>query len=272
MKTSFPAQLDSHAGSLDVLISLDSQTVEIATVDESLGWWDTSQCTFERKGPMRYVMRVDGEELTVRVGDDAGFGRALRYMRSERVPIVPRWLAVVAGTVIAAAFGVTSLGASPQPASAAPATHTTGIDTQPSAPGPTTIEAVDAIAPEPADLTTRWNALAPVGSGLELAAPGTTEISRHLVVTIGDRSIRVEGTPSDSDLDNQRIMAALGMAIGASNPALTPAERKHLLEAMGLDVTGANHTPLDGSLTTAGLELHLTFEPGTRVDLMVAIA
>jgi hypothetical protein len=223
---------------------------------------------FERRGPTRYVLRVDGEELTVHVPDDDGFGRALRYMRNERVPLIPRWLGVAAATIIAGALGMAALGATEEPAAA---------DITPSAASPVTTTAAlattVATAPAPSAETTladRWNALVPLGSGLELSGVGATQISRHLTVTVTDQSVRVQGTPSESDLDNQRIMAAMGIAIGASNPGLEPVARKNLLKALGLDVAGANHIPLDGSLTSAGLELHLVFEPGTMVDLLVS--
>jgi hypothetical protein len=261
MKTAFPAQLKTDGSALDVIISMDGHSVEISTGDELIGWWAASECRFERTGPHRYRFRA---EVTVRVPDDVGFGRALGYMKSERVPLVPRWLAVTAATVVVGVVAMSWIGTSEEPAQAAVVPF---VATQPSPTNPTTV--ITATPVPTSNVLTRWNDLAPSGSGLELAGLGTTQLTANLSVSVTPGTIRVVGTPSTSAVANERLMAALGMAIGASSPDLSPAERRKTLERLGIDVTGGNRTAIDGSLTTDGLELHLVFNPGTLVDLTV---
>jgi hypothetical protein len=272
MKTAFRALVhDGDRTPTEVTIALDGDVVSLSTGHRTIGTWRSGACSFERKAPMSYRFTADGDALTLRVPDDLGFRAALLEMHQQQAPLVPRWLGLLATTVVAAAVAAAAFGVGETPAGAAEATgqEAAGVATTvgPTVPAPIIDPAASSgVEWSATDLAARWNQASPAGSGLTLSAPGVEQVAATLTVSITDGRIQVLGTPTAHPDANQKIIGAMGVAVAAADPSLEPPARRVVLESMGLDIDGSNSEPIDATIEYRDVEYHLVVVPAERVE------
>jgi hypothetical protein len=133
-----------------------------------------------------------------------------------------------------------------------------------------------------AEFTRSWNSLAlAVDESLALPAvppePFTVELPHINFAASADplsglmQSLTLTTYPQGEPEADRRIITALGLAIGASEPALSGSERRALLNAAGLDVANPQLEGLDGTVVYGGLSYHLVYLPET-VALQMTIS
>ncbi len=110
---------------------------------------------------------------------------------------------------------------------------------------------VDALIREALTVGTFETALAPYVSLL-----GTTDESDDTIA-----SVVVVIDPSGDSEDDQLALAILGVAITVADPGLTGAERRAVLEQLGLDVDRPDLTGLDGETRYPGVRYTIQYFP-----------
>jgi hypothetical protein len=253
------------------MIHVDEQGVEIRTGGGGhLGRWTASQCHFERKGPAAYHFRAEGETMTVRVPDDSGFRAALELIRTERIQMVPRPLAIAgaAATVAAIAIGVLTAGDGPSIAEVSnlPISEVVAATTPPTTGTLPTVHATQSEAPTAEVIVGRWNQLA-AGTLLALAGPGEQILSGYLSIEVTDTSIVVTASPSEDAVVSELVVMSLGLTVAAADPTLSPAERAQVVRTLGIDIDGANAPPISGATSRNGVAYDLDFESADRLVL-----
>ena len=68
------------------------------------------------------------------------------------------------------------------------------------------------------------------------------------------------GDPSGSDIDDRRVLTALGLTVALVEPDLPPEGRRQLLAALGLDVENPVLAGLDDTLTYEGQDYALRWD------------
>lgn len=150
------------------------------------------------------------------------------------------------------------------PPTVAPATVTTQVATPPAT-------SVWEMTPE--ELTGAWDGLtAPLG--VPLSATELSSGSEEFGFDAG-AYVRIEGTlgpdglvdrvvflgdPSGSDIDDRRVLTALGLTVALVEPDLPPEGRRQLLAALGLDVENPVLAGLDDTLTYEGQDYALRWD------------
>ena len=260
---SFAAQLKTPEHLLDVVIRLGAEDVEIRTAADSLGRWSRSDVAFERQAASSYRFSADGETVAMRVVDDTGFREALALVRAERIPLVPRSLAIVGVAAIGAATAFMMFATPEAPAAADPSPTVTSA--RPAAapdPVPTTTPAPDPESLSGAELfTSRWNGYA-AGTPIALPEPGRHVVSRDLTIETDSEGIVITARPSADVIASERLITSLGLTIAAVDPTLEPRRRAQLLEDLGLDIDGENADPIIATALLNGVEYTLEFQPG----------
>lgn len=150
------------------------------------------------------------------------------------------------------------------PPTVAPATVTTLVTTPP----PTSVWEVT-----PEDLTAAWDGLAApleVPLGVTGLSTGTDDFGFD-----AGAYVRIEGAlgpdglvdrvvflgdPSGSDIDDRRVLTALGLTVALVEPDLPPEGRRQLLAALGLDVENPVLAGLDDTLTYEGQDYALRWD------------
>jgi hypothetical protein len=166
----------------------------------------------------------------------------------------------------------------PAPATTLPATTTT---LTPPTVAPATVTTTPVTTPPatsvwemtPEDLTVAWDRLvAPLG--VPLSAAGLSSGTEDFGFDAG-AYVRIEGTlgpeglvervvflgdPSGSNIDDRRVLTALGLTVALVEPDLPPEGRRQLLAALGLDVENPVLAGLDDTLTYGGHDYALRWD------------
>ena len=182
------------------------------------------------------------------------------------MPLAPRPLIWIGAVAIASAIAATAFITIDTPAGAhpdsAPAAPTPTVPTT-AAPAPTTI-AEPSPANTASDLLGRWNEIAR-SSHLVLDGVGETELGPGHIVDVRDGSIVVTAEP-DGDADQATdIVATMGLAIAAIDPAASRSDRADVLEDLGLRVDGSNTEVLDGQIVRDAITYQLQYQPGEQI-------
>jgi hypothetical protein len=265
-------------------LGLDDENLTLRTEGQVIGTWPLKYCRVSRSGGGAVILSLDGEKAVFEPADTTRFSTAAaqRFRASplaDRIGVIrgiaedeqrtgrdapgsdgavrllsPRQWGVAAA--VAAGVVLIGLAAALWPDSAEPAGFAgTTIAV------PTTVAAPPALFDQTLDeFTTEWN-LAATAFGVPVQIRGSlvagqfeSRITEHLTLqgrtdadgTVGSIVLVID--PSGDTADDERALAALGVAIAVANPELEREERGEVLQSMGLSVRNPDLEGLDGEV------------------------
>jgi hypothetical protein len=218
----------------------------------------------------------------VRATSDRKTVKPRRFLPSDirgiliKSAVVLGLIAVLAGAAYAVMLlmGGTDQGATAttQPEATAPPI-TIVITTAPSATTATTatnsLPDTTFFQTDPAILTERWNALAEVNAPnmvlfSDLTSPFilllTPDVTLEGVLDPVAGNVTMRATPTGTPEGDGAILSALGILIGTADPTLDGADRRALLERLGLDVNRPELGGINGTLSHNGLTYRMVYQ------------